>query len=168
MTRKIILSALLLLLFLNTACAANHVVQSWWVKAKFNTTCPQDQAAKIHWEGKCIILLTEEDLEALPNYVKEDMQEVLAVLRTPFKTVNSSETLYYAVGVFREKNGHAGRALVISYDNNFAHILRVILVHGEAGFSALIKQPTKLLWTFCLQCGEYEVVAERQAGTEHN
>jgi hypothetical protein len=151
----------LILLFWNTACATHKVTYAWWVDAQFDTTCSQTMSNVILWNEKCIKLLTEDDLKAVPHYAV-DMREVSAVLRTSFRNADSSEVSYYFVGVFRERNGATGRALVISSDTNFKRIERVIFVHGKAGFSALIKQRRQLLWAFCLQCGDYEVVAQRK------
>ena len=131
---------------------------AWWMNARVDTTCSEGQSGTVAFNGICYVLLSQEVVSRIPGYEQQDISETGAKFRLEFPT-RTLATKYYATSVYKDREGRSGRALIVSLDSDFKKIVRVETREGIPGFSALFVDGDKLIWSFCLYCGDYVPIA---------
>ena len=149
-----------LLLVVSASAYADAPEMAWWVNASFDLTCKANPSRAIEFEGACFVIVEERDLRSIARYSVEDMRSVGAklTLQAAYSDHKRLANKYYAVSVFEDANGKKGRAVLVSNDAPFRNIIRVERRTGNSEFSALIRRDNLIVWTFCLFCGDFEVI----------
>jgi len=130
------------------------------MNSNIDTACSSGQSGTVTYKGTCYVLLSKEIVSRLPGYEHEDIADTGAEFHLEFPEEPDSSK-YYATSVYKDRDGKTGRALIVSLDSDLKQIVRIETREGVPGFSALFIEGSKLIWSFCLYCGDYVPVANK-------